>query len=222
MIPLRALIRMNSFPAVTLGLIVINVLIFLYELALPPYAHLAFQQHYALIPSRLVPSTFVTTMFLHGSFLHIIGNMWFLWVFGSRIEDAIGSARYLLFYLICGIAASILHFLVNLGSPIPTVGASGAIAGVMGAFLLMYPRARIDTLIFIVIFITRMQLPAALLLIYWFGLQLVNGLFSSVGPSQSFHQESVAWFAHIGGFVAGMAVVAWFRRPQRRLDYYYR
>lgn len=219
MIPLRALIRMNSFPAVTLGIIVLNVLIFLFELSLPPYAHEAFQQHYALIPARLVPSTFVTSMFLHAGFLHIIGNMWFLWVFGSRIEDAIGSVKFLFFYLICGVAAALVHFVVNLGSPMPTVGASGAIAGVMGAFLLMYPRARIDTLIFIVIFITRMQLPAALLLIYWFGLQLVNGLFS---VNSTFNQASVAWFAHIGGFLAGMAVVAWFRGPERRLDYYYR
>lgn len=210
---------MNSFPAMTLGLIIVNVLVFLFELTLTPYAHLAFQQHYALIPSRLVPTTFVTSMFLHAGFLHIIGNMWFLWVFGSRIEDAIGSGKFLIFYLICGIAAAMVHFVVNLGSPIPTVGASGAIAGVMGAFLLMYPRARIDTLIFIVIFITRVQLPAALLLIYWFGLQLVNGMFST---GNNFNQESVAWFAHIGGFLAGMGVVAWFRGPQRRLDYYYR
>ncbi len=219
MIPLRALIRMNSFPAVTLGLIVLNVLVFLFELTLPPDVHEAFQQRYALIPSRLVLTTFVTSMFLHAGFLHIIGNMWFLWVFGSRIEDAIGRGKFLIFYLLCGIAAAFVHFVVNLGSPIPTVGASGAIAGVMGAFLLMYPRARIDTLIFIVIFVTRVQLPAALLLIYWFGLQLVSGLFS---VEQTFHQESVAWFAHIGGFLTGMAVVAWFRGPQRRLDYYYR
>lgn len=219
MIPLRALIRMNSFPAVTLGLIIVNVLVFLFELSLPPYAHLAFQQHYALIPSRLVPTTFVTSMFLHAGFFHILGNMWFLWVFGSRIEDAIGGGKFVVFYLICGIAAALVHFVVNLGSPIPTVGASGAIAGVMGAFLLMYPKARIDTLIFIVIFITRVQLPAALLLIYWFGLQLVNGLFST---GNTFNQASVAWFAHVGGFVAGMAFVALFRGPQRRLDYYYR
>jgi membrane associated rhomboid family serine protease len=219
MIPFRALIRMNSFPAVTLGLIIINVLVFLFELTLSPYGHEIFQQHYALIPARPVPSTFVTSMFLHTGFLHIGGNMLYLWVFGSRIEDAIGSAKYLVFYLACGIAGALVHFLVNLGSPIPTVGASGAIAGVMGAFLLMYPRAKIDTLIIIVIFVTRMQLPASLMLIYWFGVQLVDGLFS-IG--NTFHQSSVAFFAHVGGFLAGMALVSLFRGPQRRMDYYYR
>ena len=139
------------------------------------------------------------------------------------IEDAIGSAKYLLFYLLCGIVAAFVQFVINFGSPIPTVGASGAIAGVMGAFVLLYPRARIDTLIFIIIFITRVELPAALMLLYWFAFQLFSGLssFSRMGMDQG---QGVAWFAHVGGFLAGMGLVILFRgrRRPRPVDYYYR
>src|SRR5271165_1711006 len=223
MIPLRALIRRNSFPTVTLALIIINVYVFLYQLVLTPMATEAFVMHYALIPDRIHLSAFVTSMFLHAGWLHIIGNMWFLWVFGSHIEDAIGSGKYLVFYLACGIAAAFTQFVLNIGSPIPTVGASGAIAGVMGAFLLLYPRARIDTLIFIVIFITRIELPAALMLIYWFVIQLFSGL-SSFGRMGADQGQGVAWFAHVGGFLAGAALLALFRgrKRLRPVDYYYR
>jgi len=223
MIPLRALIRRNSFPLVTLALIIINVYVFLYQLVLTPAATEVFVMDYALIPDRLHLSAFVTSMFLHAGWLHIIGNMWFLWVFGSHIEDAIGSGKYLVFYLACGIAAAFTQFVLNIGSPIPTVGASGAIAGVMGAFLLLYPRARIDTLIFIVIFITRIELPAALMLIYWFVIQLFSGL-SSFGRMGADQGQGVAWFAHVGGFLAGAALLALFRgrKRLRPVDYYYR
>jgi membrane associated rhomboid family serine protease len=222
MIPLRALIYNSSFPAITLALIIANALVFLYEMILPPYAAAAFEQHYALIPDRLLLSSFLTSMFLHAGWLHIIGNMWFLWVFGSHIETALGSVRYLAFYLLSGLAASVAQFVVSLGSPVPTVGASGAIAGVMGAFLLLYPRARIDTLIFIVIFITRIQIPAAFMLLYWFVLQLFGGLssFDRVFGNQG----GVAYFAHVGGFLAGLAMVALFRATGqiRQMNYYYR
>jgi membrane associated rhomboid family serine protease len=222
MIPLRALIYNTTFPAVTLALIIVNSLVFFYEIILPPEAAAAFEQHYALIPDRLLLSTFLTSMFLHAGWLHIIGNMWFLWVFGSHIETALGSAKYLAFYLLSGIAASAAQFVVNLGSPVPTVGASGAIAGVMGAFLLLYPRARIDTLIFIVIFITRIQIPAAFMLLYWFALQLFSGL-GSFGRMAG-NQGGVAYFAHVGGFLAGLGMVALFRATGqiRQMNYYYR
>lgn len=222
MIPLRALIYNASFPAVTLALIIANFLIFFYEMILPPAAAASFEQHYALIPDRLLLSSFLTSIFLHAGWLHIIGNMWFLWVFGSHIETALGSVRYLAFYLLSGIAASAAQFIVNLGSPIPTVGASGAIAGVMGAFLLLYPRARIDTLIFIVIFITRIQIPAAFMLLYWFVLQLFGGL-TSFGRVFG-NEGGVAYFAHVGGFLAGLAMVALFRGTGqvRQMNYYYR
>jgi membrane associated rhomboid family serine protease len=223
MIPLRALIRRNSFPMVTLALIIINVFVFLYQLVLSPAATEMFVMHYALIPDRIHLSAFVTSMFLHAGWLHIIGNMWFLWVFGSHLEDAIGSGKYLAFYLVCGIVAGLTQYVVNFGSPIPTVGASGAIAGVMGAFLLLYPRARIDTLIFIIIFITRVELPAALMLLYWFAIQLFSGLtaVSRMGVDQG---QGVAWFAHVGGFLAGVGLLALFRGRQRLrpVNYYYR
>ena len=223
MIPLRALIRRNSFPIVTLVLIIVNVCVFLYQLLLTPSATEMFVMRYALVPDRIHLSAFVTSMFLHAGWLHIIGNMWFLWVFGSHLEDAIGSGKYLAFYLVCGVVAAFTQFVVNFGSPIPTVGASGAIAGAMGGFLLLYPRARIDTLIFIIIFITRVELPAALMLIYWFALQFFSGLssFSRAGLDQG---QGVAWFAHVGGFLAGVGLLALVRGRQRLrpVDYYYR
>jgi membrane associated rhomboid family serine protease len=224
MIPLRALIQRNSFPMITLALIIVNACVFLYQELLPPQAADMFLAHYALVPDHVRLAAFVTSMFLHAGWMHIIGNMWFLWVFGSHIEDAIGSAKYLLFYLICGIAAAFVQFAVNVGSPIPTVGASGAIAGVMGAFLLLYPRARIDTLIFIIIFITRIELPAALMLVYWFVIQLVSGLSSFSRMGMAFEGQSVAWFAHVGGFLAGLALLTLFRgrKRLRPVNYYYR
>jgi len=201
----------------TLALIAVNTLCFLYEMAIPPYLRDAFIQHYALVPDRLYLPAFVTSMFLHGGWLHLIGNMWFLWVFGSHIEDAMGSGRFLIFYLISGIASAAAQFMISAGSPVPTVGASGAIAGVMGAFLILYPRVRVVTLIFIVIFITTYELPAALMLIYWFALQLFYGMGSLASVSQA---QSIAWFAHVGGFLAGLVLVRLFAGARRRYRYY--
>ncbi|HLH05478.1 MAG TPA: rhomboid family intramembrane serine protease [Bryobacteraceae bacterium] len=220
MIPLRALLLRNSTPVMTLVLIAANVFCFLIELGLGPYARDAFIQHYALIPDRLYLPSFVTSMFLHGGWLHLIGNMWFLWVFGSHIEDAMGSGRFLVFYLISGIASAMMQFAISLGSPVPTIGASGAIAGVMGAFLILYPRVRVVTLIFIVIFITTTELPAALLLLYWFALQLLSGLGSLAAVSHA--AQGIAWFAHVGGFLAGLLLVRVFalNRPRYRYRTY--
>ena len=216
MIPLRALLYRRTTPVITLTIIVINVLAFLYEIALPYYVRDQFIAHYALVPDRLVPSSFVTSMFLHGGWLHLIGNMWFLWVFGSHVEEAIGSGKYLIFYLLSGVASALVQFMVNLGSPIPTLGASGAIAGVMGAFLLLYPRVRVVTLVFIVIFITTIELPAAFMLIYWFAIQLLSGLGSLAMVSQA---QGIAWFAHVGGFVAGLILVRIFAGNRPRYSY---
>src|SRR5690348_8463653 len=167
MIPLRALLYRNSTPVITLFLIGINVFCFLAEMSQPMYLREAFIAHYALIPDQLHPTAFLTSMFLHGGWLHLIGNMWFLWVFGSHIEDAMGPAKFLVFYLISGIATAMVPVITNFGSPIPTIGASGAIAGVMGAFLILYPRVRVVTLIFIIFYFTTTELPAAIMLIYW-------------------------------------------------------
>jgi membrane associated rhomboid family serine protease len=221
MIPLRALIRLNSFPAVTLALIIVNSFVFLFEQALSPYGNDVIIHRYALIPAALHPSALLTSMFLHGSWMHLIGNMWFLWVFGSRVEDALGGLKYLAYYLLCGVIAAAVHFTFNIGSPVPTIGASGAIAGIMGGFLLLYPRARIHTLIFIVIFITTIELPAVLLLAYWFLLQLLSGL-ASFGRFSFSDASGIAWFAHVGGFLAGMLLLTLFGGQSRRSSYTYR
>lgn len=223
MIPLRTLVRLNSLPTVTLLLIALNVACFLFELGMRSGPQRMFISKYALVPDHLHATAFVTSMFLHGGWMHLIGNMWFLWLYGSRVEDTIGSLKYLIFYLASGVAAAAVHVMMNLGSPVPTVGASGAIAGVMGAFLLLYPRARIITLVFVFIFITTIELPASLLLIYWFVLQFFSGLLSIESYSAAARGGAgVAWFAHIGGFLAGMLFLSLFyNRSRRRNALYY-
>src|SRR5689334_3745463 len=176
--PLRSLIRLKSFPAVTLLIIIVNVFCFLFEGALNPYFQRILIYQYALVPDQLHWTSLLTSMFLHAGWMHLIGNMWFLWVFGSRVEDVIGSFRYAVYYLVCGVAAAFVHLILNLGSPVPTLGASGAIAGVMGGFLLLYPRARIVSVVLVVIFFTTIEVPAALLLLYWFAIQVFSGLLS--------------------------------------------
>jgi membrane associated rhomboid family serine protease len=164
-----------------------------------------FISNYGIVPDHLHFSSILTSMFIHGGFLHIAGNMWFLWIFGRGIEDLLGHSRYLFFYLACGLIAGFVHVLLNPFSPVPTIGASGAIAGVMGAYLVKFPRARIYTLVPIVIFITTFELPAAFLLLYWFAIQFFNGA-GSIGYSQV-SKGDVAWFAHVGGFLAGILLI---------------
>jgi membrane associated rhomboid family serine protease len=151
-------------------------------------------------------TTLFSSMFLHGGWLHLIGNMWFLWVFGNNIEDSTGKLRFLAFYLLTGIAAALAQVAVNPASPIPMVGASGAISGVMGAYIVLYPRVRVHMLVFLGIFITRIQVPAFLMLGYWFLLQLLGGL-----PTLQDESGGVAFWAHAGGFVAGMLLIFAFR-----------
>jgi len=214
MIPLRALLQRHSTPVMTLIIIGLNVFCFFVELTQPAYLNNTFIQHYALIPDRLRLTALVTSMFLHGGWLHLIGNMWFLWVFGSHIENALGSGRFLFMYLLCGVLSAIVQLMTNLGSPIPTLGASGAIAGVMGAFLVLYPRVRVLTLVFIVFFITTIDIPAAFMLVYWFLIQLGSGLFSAGRFSSD--AGGVAWFAHVGGFLAGIFLIRLFPVARRR------
>lgn len=200
----------------TLAIIALNTLCFLVEIAQPAYLQSSFIQHYALVPDRFHLTALVTSMFLHGGWFHLIGNMWFFWVFGSHIEDALGSAKFVAFYLICGIVSAVVQLVLNLGSPIPTLGASGAIAGIMGAFLVLYPRVRVVTLIFIIFFITTFDIPAAFMLLYWFAIQLVSGLSSAGSFTDS---GGVAWFAHVGGFLAGVLMVRFFFQSRRRYTY---
>ncbi len=205
MIPLRSSERTYSTPTVTISLIVINLVIFLYEVSLPEWQLNRVIRLYGLVPEYFRPSMLFTSMFLHGGWLHVLGNMWFLWIFGKGIEDLLGHGKFLIFYLVCGVAAGFIHVLANYNSPVPTIGASGAIAGVMGAYLIKFPRASIVTLIFIFIFFTTVDIPAAFLLAYWFLIQFFSGV-GSVGDSQISHGD-VAWFAHVGGFLAGMVLI---------------
>jgi membrane associated rhomboid family serine protease len=206
MIPLRDTIPTRTTPVVTILIILTNVFVFLYMLSLDPYTQNHFIRDFAVVPARLNLSALVTSMFLHGGWMHIIGNMWFLWVYGDNVEDALGHGKYLLFYLLCGLAAALTQYAINPDSQIPTLGASGAIAGVMGAYLIKFPHARILTLIPIIVFWTTIEIPAVIILVYWFILQFFSGI-GSIGYSQA-SQGGVAFFAHIGGFIAGMILVS--------------
>ena len=220
MIPIRDINPTQKKPFVNIALIVLNVLAFLYEVSLgsrvegvfflygvvPADAILAFSTYQYI--DGAIP--FLTSMFLHGGWLHLAGNMLYLWIFGDNIEEKLGHARYLGFYVICGLVAGALHVFVDPASTIPTVGASGAISGVLGAYLLMFPRARVLTVIPIFFFIQLAELPALFVLGFWFVIQFFNGLVSL--GFETGGMGGVAWWAHIGGFLAGMALVAPFRK----------
>jgi membrane associated rhomboid family serine protease len=205
MIPLRDTQPSSSPPIVTVLIISLNVLVFLYQISLNQYESNYLIATYGLIPDRLHYSALLTSMFLHGGFMHLIGNMWFLWIFGDNVEDVLGHGKYLLFYLLCGILAAIVHVALNSDSRLPTIGASGAIAGVMGAYVVKFPHSRIITLVFIFIFLTTVEVPAAFMLIYWFVIQLFSGV-GSIGYS-NVSRGGTAWFAHVGGFLAGVILV---------------
>jgi len=205
MIPLRDTIPSHTKPFVTQLLILVNVLVFFHEIALEPYARNHFILEYGMTPARLQLTDLITSMFLHGGWMHLIGNMWFLWIYGDNVEDVFGHGKYLMFYLLCGIVAALAQFVISPMSRVPVIGASGAIAGVMGAYLVKFPSSRILTLVFVFFFVTTMEIPAFLILIYWFVLQVFSGV-GSVGYS-NLSQGGVAFFAHIGGFIAGAALV---------------
>jgi membrane associated rhomboid family serine protease len=218
MIPLRSTERVYATAVVTATLIGINTAIFLYQVTLSPQALNQFVTQWGIVPDRLNLASLLTSMFLHGGWMHLIGNMLFLWVFGRNIEDLIGGGRFLVFYLLCGLAAAVVHIVFNAYSRMPTIGASGAIAGVMGAYLIKFPRARIITLIPIFFFITTMEIPAAFLLLWWFGIQFLSG-FGSLGEND-YSGGGTAWFAHIGGFLAGMVLIRFFQPKQRYRSWY--
>ena len=159
-------------------------------------------------PGRQI-SHLLTSMFLHGSWMHLIGNMWFLWLFGNNVEDAMGRLRFVVFYLLCGLAAALAQVITNPGSAIPMVGASGAISGVMGGYLVLFPRVRVFCLLILGFFVTSVALPAWVMLLYWLGIQFVSGLAAFGGDV-----GGVAFWAHVGGFVAGLVLVKLFARPE--------
>ena len=216
MIPLKDINPARTTPFVNLALIAANLLVFIYQLSLPARAEHAFVMANATIPAHVAQflaghagfqPTFeplFTSMFLHGGLMHLLGNMLFLWIFGDNVEDYFGHLGYLLFYLACGIGSGLVHVLFNLDSPYPAIGASGAISGVMGAYILLFPTHRI--LMFFLIFL--IPVPAFLILGYWFVLQFLEGV-GMVGGRAS---GGVAWWAHIGGFLLGLAIAALLRK----------
>jgi len=205
MIPLRDTQPSRTTPVVTIGIIVVNVLVFLYQISLDRFSVNHLIAEYGVIPDRLRALSLVTSMFLHGGWMHVIGNMWFLWIYGDNVEDVLGHARYLLFYLLSGVAAALLQVALSPDSHVPMIGASGAIAGVMGAYLVKFPHSRILTLIPVFVFFTTVEVPAVFMLLYWFVIQFFSGV-GSIGYSH-LSQGGVAWFAHVGGFVAGMILI---------------
>ena len=213
MIPLRDTQPSYIFPFVTVAIIVLNVAAFLYEFSMDPYELNFFIAHYGVIPTRFQWMDVLTSIFLHGGWMHLIGNMWFLWIYGDNVEDILGHSQYLLFYLLCGVAATMVHVAFNADSRVPTIGASGAIAGVMGAYVVKFPHSRITTLVPITIFLTTVDIPAYFILLYWFVIQFFSGV-GSVGHSH-LSQGGVAWFAHVGGFLAGVVLILVMRTEQR-------
>src|SRR5260370_12949688 len=195
MFPLRDTPPSYSKPVLTALLTVVHILVFLFEVSLAPYIRNEFIAAYGLVPDHFSFLNVLTSRFLHGGWRHVLGNMWFLWIFGDNIEDILGSAKYLLFYLLCGFGAAMAQYLASPDSRIPMVGASGAIAGVMGAYMVRFPHSQIRTFVFIFFFITTFDVPAWLMLIYWFGIQLLNGV-GSVGNTQASH-AGTAFFAHV-------------------------
>jgi membrane associated rhomboid family serine protease len=220
-IPIRDILPRRGFPGVTVGLIALNFVVFLYELSLGPGLD-RFLQHAAFVPAAYFePGHWVydtrsvlLSMFLHGGWMHLLGNMLYLWIFGDNVEDRLGHLGYLIFYIACGWIATLAHAYANQSSVIPSIGASGAIAGVLGAYLVMYPRARVLTVIFFGIFIRLAELPALAVLGFWFVLQLFSGVMAL--GARSAQTAGVAWWAHIGGFSAGLVVGAIFRVRGRR------
>ncbi|HSQ78403.1 MAG TPA: rhomboid family intramembrane serine protease [Nitrospirota bacterium] len=220
LIPLRDINPTERFSVVTAFFIAVNIAVFIYELLLGAGAREAFVSSFALIPERLffpqtaargmvpVEATVFTSMFMHGGFLHIAGNMLYLWIFGNNVEDSMGRMRFIIFYFLCGIIAAYSHALANTSSTVPMIGASGAISGVLGAYLMLYPRARVVTLVVFGFYVRTVQLPAMFVLGFWFVLQFLNALISA-GTG-----EGIAWYAHVGGFVTGMALIGLFKRKK--------
>ncbi len=216
MIPLRDINPTQRFSLITALLIAVNSIVFVLELVQGAKGE-AFIANFALVPARLfstgsvstglpVWTTVITSMFLHGGIVHVAGNMLYLWIFGNNIEDAMGRARFLVFYLLCGAFAAYAHAMANAGSTVPMIGASGAVSGVLGAYLLLYPRARVVTLMIFGFYVRTVEVPAMFVLGFWFVLQFLNALVSSGSGL------GVAWYAHIGGFIAGIFLIGLFKR----------
>lgn len=231
MFPIADTIPSSRVPVVNYFLIFINILVFLFEIMIPPPILEQFFYHFGLVPARYTNPMFayevslseanylpfITNMFLHSGWAHLIGNMWTLYIFGDNVEDKMGHFRYLMFYILCGIAASLTHFYTNSNSTVPAVGASGAISGVMGAYMFLFPKSRIIFLYFFFFFFDFIQIPAVIYLFFWFVGQLVSGTVSLFVLPQNV--GGIAFWAHIGGFAAGMLLYKFFiQKPKRYSD----
>ena len=219
MIPLKDDNPTKIFPIVTIGIIAANILVFIYQLSLGAgYEKFIFT--YGAFPYEITHSvdigppvqmpvffTVYSSMFMHGGFMHIIGNMLYLWIFGNNIEDSMGHIRFIFFYLICGTVASLTHIFLAPNSKIPMVGASGAVSGILGAYLLLFPHARILTLVTFGFFVRMIKIPAMVVLGFWIVLQFLNSTVASGSEG-----GGVAWFAHIGGFFAGLILINFFKK----------
>ncbi len=218
MFPLRDTIRSRSFPLMNWALIILNVLVFFFESSLGPIGFERFTRLFGLVPARLslaYPLTFLTvftSMFMHGSWFHLLSNMWALYIFGDNVEDRMGSLRYLVFYIMAGVAAALAQVFFMPNAYVPTVGASGAIAGVLGAYFVLFPRSRVITFIPLFFLPWFVEIPAVFYLGIWFFSQLSSGLLS-LGAAGAF--GGIAWWAHIGGFLFGALVVHLFTRHRR-------
>lgn len=230
MIPLRDMTPRRRFPAVTLLLILANVAVFVYQLSLSNHAGQVLVETYGLVPHKIqlalagrhytLEQAFLplfTCMFLHGGFLHIIGNMLFLWVFGGNVEDAFGSVPYLFFYLFCGIGSGITQVIFSWGSHVPSIGASGAISGVLGGYIILFPGGRILTLVPLIIIWWTFRIPAFIFIGLWFVLQFLSGV-NSLDPKVAAATAGVAWWAHVGGFTLGALIALPLRQKGRRAD----
>ncbi len=220
MIPIRDKNPSRTFPVVNTAIIALNVLVFFYELSLGPELR-PFLYRYGLVPAALFYShaasvgglhTLLTSMFLHGGLMHLAGNMIFLYIFGDNVEDRYGHGPYVLFYMAAGVGAALTQIAINPSSTVPMVGASGAISGVMGAYMVLFPQARIITLVPVFLFFTLVEMPAVVFVMIWFVMQFLFGLGSTVAGSTG---PGVAWWAHVGGFVTGAAITWALRRVLR-------
>jgi membrane associated rhomboid family serine protease len=226
MIPIRDSVPSLSVPVVTRALILINVIVFFFELTLPPQSVEQLFYLFGIVPARFTHPDWAAAIgipidnywpilshqFLHGGWFHIIANMWTLWIFGDNVEDRMGPVRFAIFYLLCGCVAGITHTLINPDSTMPSVGASGAIAGVLGAYLLFFPTARLVVMFPILFFPFFFEVPAVLYLAIWFFGQLFSGTAALVGPRQV---GGIAFWAHIGGFISGLVLCGLFARRRR-------
>jgi membrane associated rhomboid family serine protease len=216
MIPLRDVIPSRTTPIITVTIIILNAMGWLYELSLPPRALDQFLYMYGVVPAQFSAPTLITSMFLHGSWMHVIGNMWYLWIFGDNVEDRLGHAWFIVFYLACGIVAALGQIVVDPSSTLPTIGASGGIAGVMGAYFVLYPRSRVLTLVPLILWWEIFELPAIALLGFWFLMQLFSAAGSIAVTAGSHGSGGVAFMAHVAGFVfGGVVVLALRQRPAR-------